>query len=171
VLGLWPFEVDIIGVISSRKRYQTLPEPAGQATLAGLDLSHYLVQWGETMAEGQSIQEAAIRLGVSEGAIRKRIRRGGLRASKGTDGRWYVLLDSTGKAGEDGVSVSTAQVDTTAADLVAELRRQLGELRADLERERELRAQEGSEYRRLLAGQQALPAHNDKVAWWRFWKQ
>jgi len=41
-----------------------------------------------------SIQEAARRLGISEGAVRKRVAHDTLRNDKDDDGRVYVYLDA-----------------------------------------------------------------------------
>ena len=41
-----------------------------------------------------TVAEAAARLGISAGAVRKRVERGQLRADKGPGGQWRVLLDS-----------------------------------------------------------------------------
>jgi hypothetical protein len=41
-----------------------------------------------------TIQEAARRLGISEGAVRKRVARDSLDNDKGEDGRVYVYLDA-----------------------------------------------------------------------------
>jgi excisionase family DNA binding protein len=55
---------------------------------------------GETRA---TVQEAARILGISEGTIRKRVKRGTLPHDKGEDGRVYVYLDTGTDGGTDGV--------------------------------------------------------------------
>ena len=46
-----------------------------------------------------TIQQAARRLGISEGAVRKRVARGSLEHDKEDDGRVYVYLDAGGRRG------------------------------------------------------------------------
>ncbi len=46
-----------------------------------------------------TIQEAARRLGISEGAVRKRVTRGTLEHDKEESGRVYVYLDTEGRRG------------------------------------------------------------------------
>ena len=48
-----------------------------------------------------TIQEAARRFGVSEGAVRKRVTRGTLEHDKEDDGRVYVYLDERDTRGVD----------------------------------------------------------------------
>lgn len=43
--------------------------------------------------QSYGISEAARLLGISPEALRQRVRRGAVEASKGDNGRWYVLLD------------------------------------------------------------------------------
>lgn len=45
--------------------------------------------------ERLTVREAANRLGISEEAVRKRMRRGTLAHSKWPDGRVYVYIDDT----------------------------------------------------------------------------
>jgi excisionase family DNA binding protein len=97
--------------------------------------------------EGTTVAEAARLLGITEGAVRKRVERGKLAAKRTTDGRLVVYLDAT--------TTNTTR-DTThdrprqsrgdrytrsLEDQVEYLRRQLAR------RDEELR-----EHRRLLAG-------------------
>ncbi len=50
-------------------------------------------------ADGLPLAEAARRLGISENALRKRVRRGTITAARGADGRWYVYFsNATGLA-------------------------------------------------------------------------
>ena len=48
----------------------------------------------ELERERVTVQEAARRLGITESAVRKRVKRGGLRHDKEDDGRVYVYLDT-----------------------------------------------------------------------------
>ncbi|MDP9439191.1 MAG: hypothetical protein M3P49_10665, partial [Actinomycetota bacterium] len=49
----------------------------------------------ETTTGRYTVHEAAVMLGLSVDAVRKRAERGTLRREKGEDGTVYVLLDST----------------------------------------------------------------------------
>jgi hypothetical protein len=65
------------------------------------------------------IGEAARILGISTEAVRKRIKRGSLRAQKNGDGQWLVILDESRLAaghrdnGGDGVQADASGVATT----------------------------------------------------------
>ncbi len=108
---------------------------------------------GRTGADGVAderltLRQAALRLGVSESAIRKRVERGTLRSDKGSDGRRYVYLaaslgaDRMADIGSD--MSATHERDT----LISEMRAHTETLREQLEAERNAHA----ETRRLLAG-------------------
>jgi hypothetical protein len=88
-----------------------------------------------------TIREAAARLGVTEGAIRKRIQRGSLPKEHGEDGRVYVYLDMY----ED-KSHPESQVDHDP--LVEELRDRVRFMERTLEAERDAHR----EARRIIAG-------------------
>jgi hypothetical protein len=92
-----------------------------------------------------NVQEAARRLGISEGAVRQRISRGTLEYEKSDDGRIYVLLDST-HGEQTGVYTDSAS-EQEAAKVVEILEAQNEFLRHQLEQEREA----NRENRRLLA--------------------
>src|SRR5215212_6274099 len=82
--------------------------------------------------ERLTIQEAAHRLGVSESAVRKRIKRGTLKREKTEDGRVLVYMESTSAPG-------TEEIRTPERDvLISEMQDRL----AFLERELEVRAEE-----------------------------
>ncbi len=66
-----------------------------------------------------TIQEAARRLGVSEGAVRKRVTRGTLQHEK-EDGRVYVFLDAGDRRGVD--DVQDEGVDPNNDALISQLR-------------------------------------------------
>jgi len=91
-----------------------------------------------------TIQQAANILGVTESAIRKRIKRNTLEHEKEEDGRVYVYLDESGPSGpvRDGVSESAYPLIVTRLESEVEF------LRAQLERHFD----ELAEMRRLLAG-------------------
>ena len=92
-----------------------------------------------------TIQEAARRLGVSEGAIRKRVNRGTLEHDRDEDGRIYVYLDGATR-GVDGVQDEVSDPHNDA--LTSALREEVAFLRAELER----RGDEGERYQRIIAG-------------------
>lgn len=119
---------------------------------------------------GLPIAEAAARLGISPAALRKRIKRGSVRAYK-VDGKWYAILPGGVDADRDAGSTR----DRPAADpeIVAELRRQIAYLEQALARE---------QANVQMIAQRALPAPStaadvdergqgaDRRAWWQFWK-
>jgi len=88
-----------------------------------------------------TIREAASRLGVTEGAIRKRIQRGSLPKEHGEDGRVYVYLDLY-----QDTSHPESQVDHDP--LVEELRDRVRFMERQLEAERDAHR----EARRIIAG-------------------
>ena len=77
-----------------------------------------------------TLQEAARRLGVTEGAIRKRVQRDSIEHEKGEDGRVYVYLDE----GENTGSTESQDVGGTLTD---ELRDRVRFLERALEAEQE----------------------------------
>src|SRR5215218_6010617 len=82
--------------------------------------------------ERLTIQEAAHRLGVSESAIRKRIKRGTLQREKTEEGRVLVYMESTSAPGAEEVRLPERDA------LISEMQDRL----AFLERELEVRAEE-----------------------------
>lgn len=88
-----------------------------------------------------TIRDAATRLGVTEGAIRKRIQRGSLPKEHGEDGRVYVYLDLSRDT-----SHPESQVDHDP--LVEELRDRVRFMERQLEAERDAHR----EARRIIAG-------------------
>src|SRR5215218_8240568 len=82
--------------------------------------------------ERLTIQEAAHRLGVSESAVRKRIKRGTLKREKTEDGRVLVYMESTSAPGAEEVRLPERDA------LISEMQDRL----AFLERELEVRAEE-----------------------------
>ena len=83
-------------------------------------------------ANGLPLAEAARRLGISENALRKRVRRGTVAAAKGADGRWYVYLPTdTGQA----IGQATATPSGQAPDALTDaLRQEVEWLREQLSR-------------------------------------
>src|SRR4051812_19390514 len=75
-----------------------------------------------------TVREAAVLLGVSEGAIRKRVDRGTLEHDKGEDGRVYVYLPG---GVDNGVDASNTHESTT---LISEMRSRIDFLEEELRR-------------------------------------
>lgn len=73
-----------------------------------------------------TIQEAARRLGISEGAVRKRVTRNTLRHDKAPDGRVFVYLDAADPGVDGGVDEG---VDASPNALIAQLRDEIAYLR------------------------------------------
>jgi hypothetical protein len=92
-----------------------------------------------------SIQDAARRLGVSEGAVRKRVTRGTLHHDKADDGRVYVYLDAGVDAGQD------AGVDANNSALISQLRDEISYLREESRRKDEIIMQQAMAMRQLSA--------------------
>jgi len=92
-----------------------------------------------------TIQDAARSLGVSEGAIRKRVNRGTLEHDRDDDGRIYVYLDGTTRGVDD---VQDEVSDPHSGALTSALREEVAFLRAELER----RGDEAERYQRIVAG-------------------
>ena len=74
-----------------------------------------------------TIQEAARALGVSEGAVRKRVTRGTLPHEKEDDGRVYVYVDTGGRRGVD--DRQDEGVDPNSTALISQLRDEVAYLR------------------------------------------
>jgi excisionase family DNA binding protein len=97
--------------------------------------------------EGTTVAEAARLLGITEGAVRKRVERGKLAAKRTTDGRLVVYLDAT----------TTNTTRDTTHDRPRQSRgdrytRSLEDQVEYLRRQLERRDEELREHRRLLAG-------------------
>ena len=94
-----------------------------------------------------TIQEAARRLGVSEGAVRKRVARGTLEHDKEDDGRVYVYLDG----GVD--DVQDGGVDPNNTALISHLEEEISYLRDENRRKDEIIMQQALTMRQLTAGE------------------
>ena len=80
-----------------------------------------------------TVQEAARRLGISQDAVRQRIRRGSMRHNKDDKGRVYVYLDPTDTHLTDVHDVSQDAVhDASRNELITELRDRVRFLEAEL---------------------------------------
>ena len=112
-----------------------MDEGAGRGLDAGLDRV--------------TIQEAARRLGVSEGAVRKRVTRNTLPHDKDPDGRVYVYLDErTTRGVDDG---QDGGVDPNGSALISRLEGEVEFLRDQVRRQQEIIAQQAVTMRQLSA--------------------
>ena len=96
-----------------------------------------------------TIQEAARRLGISEGAVRKRVTRKSLEHEKDDDGRVYVYLDSGGRRGVD--DRQDEGVDPNNNALISRLEGEVEFLRDQVQRQQEIIAQQAVTMRQLTA--------------------
>jgi hypothetical protein len=109
---------------------------------------------GQATDHRMTVPEAAGILGVSEDAVRSRLKRGTLRKEKGQDGTVFVVMDSDGPADlstthddQPMTDLTTGQAPDQAA-LVEVVRDQVAFLREQLNEEREA----NRENRRIIAG-------------------
>jgi hypothetical protein len=93
--------------------------------------------------ERVTIREAAVRLAVSESAIRKRIDRGTLRHEKGSDGRVYVYVDTVA----DDVTDTPTTHESSA--LISQLKDEVQYLREENRRKDEIIMQQAMTMRAL----------------------
>jgi hypothetical protein len=105
--------------------------------------------------ERLTIQEAARRLGVSEGAIRKRVARGTLEHDKAPDGRIYVYLDARGRRGVDDRLDEGVHPESNA--LTSQLRSEIDYLREENRRKDDIIMQQALTVRQLTAGSEEPP--------------
>ena len=110
------------------------------------------------MQDGRvTLRDAAIRLGVSEGAIRKRVARGTLRSDVGDDGRRYVYLDAGTDGGTDAsYTHESGALKSDRDELVAELRDRIAYLERQVEEERDARRRADTLLARLMDNIPAL---------------
>jgi hypothetical protein len=102
-----------------------------------------------------TIQEAARALGISEGAVRKRVTRGTLRYEKEQDGRIYVYLDTGARRGVDGGQ--DAGVDPDSNAFISQLRDEVAYLRDENRRKDEIIMQQAMTMRQLTAAEPQEP--------------
>jgi excisionase family DNA binding protein len=105
-----------------------------------------------------TIQEAARRLGVSEGAIRKRVTRGTLEHHKDEDGRVYVYLDAGVDSGVD------EGVDPNSNALISQLRDEVAYLRDENRRKDEIIMQQAMTMRQITAAAPQEPPESPEAA-------
>ncbi len=96
-----------------------------------------------------TVQDAARLLGVSEGAIRKRVARNTLRHEKDPDGRVYVYLDERATRGVDAGQDDGVSPESNA--LISQLRDEVEFLRDQVRRQQEIIAQQAVTMRALTA--------------------
>ena len=102
-----------------------------------------------------TIQEAARRLGISEGAVRKRVTRGSLEHDKEDDGRVFVYLDARDRRGVD--DGQDKGVDPASNALISQLRDEVVYLRDENRRKDEIIMQQAMTMRQLSAAQPQEP--------------
>ncbi len=129
-----------------------------------------------------TIQEAARRLGISEGAVRKRVTRDSLQHDKGDDGRVFVYLDERTTRGVD--DVQDAGVDPNSTALISRLEDEVAYLREESRRKDEIIMQQAMTMRALTAPSEAETVQEGEEPpkstegsettaqrpWWRFWR-
>jgi hypothetical protein len=96
-----------------------------------------------------TIQEAARRLGISEGAVRKRVTRRTLQHDKAPDGRVYVYLDAGDRRRVDDGQDTGVDPHNTA--LISRLEGEVEFLRDQVRRQQEIIAQQAVTMRQLSA--------------------
>jgi hypothetical protein len=96
-----------------------------------------------------TIQDAARRLGVSEGAVRKRVARGTLEHDKEESGRVYVYLPAGVDDGVDGGQ--DEGVDPNSSALISHLEEEISYLRDENRRKDEIIMQQAMTMRALSA--------------------
>ncbi len=101
---------------------------------------------GQATDRRVTVQEAAALLGLSEDAVRSRLKRGTLRKEKAPDGAVLVVLGGDGRTDRPPTGRATDQ--HAAAELVEALYDHVEHLRGQLEAEREA----NRENRRIIAG-------------------
>ncbi len=123
--------------------------------------------------ERLTVAQAADRLGVSEDAVRSRVKRGTLRAER-EDGTVYVLLGGRPTTDQPTTGQATDEATDAKDELIAVLREQLAaEREANRENRRLLLAALERPVRELEAGTEEDPPEDtgepEKRSWWRFW--
>jgi predicted transcriptional regulator len=110
--------------------------------------------------QGATVSEVARALGITEGAVRKRVERGKLDAEHTQDGRLVVYLDRATTATDTAHNRVRQSRDTDEAEerytrgleeQVAYLRAQLEHVRGQLEREQEVRTEERRRHDTVIA--------------------
>ena len=112
------------------------------------------------------IDEASDILGLSREAIRKRIKRGSIKAKKDADGRWQVIIEDTDQdTGHiHGQDVKEAYI-RSLEERVSELKQQNDYLRQDVEYFKVITMQKEQKILQLEDGRQK------RFKWWPFGKK
>ena len=105
-----------------------------------------------------TIQEAARALGVSEGAVRKRVTRGTLHHEKEDDGRVYVYVGRGDRRGVD--DGQDEGVDPNSNALISQLRDEVAYLRDENRRKDEIIMQQAMTMRQLTAASSQEPSES-----------
>jgi excisionase family DNA binding protein len=100
---------------------------------------------GRNLDRALTVAQAADALGVSQDAVRKRVRRGTIRSERDEAGRVYVYVPASDRVQDKDQDTDKPPSDITA--LISELREQVAYLRQQLEQANE----RDREHRRLLA--------------------
>jgi hypothetical protein len=106
-----------------------------------------------------SLRDAAQRLDISEGAVRKRITRGRLRSDMGADGKRYVYVPASDTEGE-----YPGGVTGISAELVGELRDRIAYLERQVEEERDARRRADTLLARMMDRVPELEAPESREA-------
>lgn len=126
------------------------------------------------------LAEAARRLGLTTDAVRKRIKRGQLLASKGEGGRWYVHLDAVQDRPDTEPlreHSQPGQLNEPDADLVDELKREVARLERDLDWHKRMMAELVSRVpqlpERTAPASEAVDVVDKKKPrpWWQVWRR
>lgn len=118
--------------------------------------------------ERLTVQDASLLLGISEGALRKRMARGSVRHEKDADGNVWVLLDpgTRGRTrARDGRDAEGARGQDAGQDnpgLVEELRDRISYLERQVEEEREARRRADTLMARLMDRVPELEARREE---------
>ncbi len=117
--------------------------------------------------ERVTVRDASLLLGISEGAVRKRMARGSLQHERDDEGKVWVLLDASTRGRTRAQDVQDAGQDTgipTGQDnpeLIEELRDRIAYLERQVEEEREARRRADTLMARLMDRMPELEAPRD----------
>jgi hypothetical protein len=100
-------------------------------------------------------------MGISEGAVRKRVTRGTLKHEKDADGRVYVYLDAGGRQGVD--AGQDEGVDPNSSALISQLRDEIAYLRDENRRKDEIIMQQAMTMRQLSAAPSQEPSEDAEM--------
>jgi hypothetical protein len=134
-------------------RCARLASKALRGVFEGATTQHGTVDEGDRRGVDRlTIQQAVRRLGISEGAVRKRVARGSLEHDKEDDGRVYVYLDAGGRRGVD--VGQDEGVDPNSNALISRPESEVAFLRDQVHRQQEIIAQ------KAVTGRNHAAAHS-----------